>query len=64
MALEPFVTHTGLTLMPPFKDEDGLYVFVIKGDRDKEICRTSFPMAMAAFRREEAHYKQRAKDEA
>ncbi len=57
MALEPYKTKGGLTLLPPHKDEDE-YVCVLHGDRDKEYFRGSLAAATAAFKKEIDHYKE------
>jgi hypothetical protein len=58
MALQPYKTKGGLTLLPPQKDEDGSFVLVLRGDRDKGYFRGNLAAATVAFKKEVEHYKE------
>lgn len=64
MALNAYETHTGLTVVPPFKDEDEQFVVVLRGDKDKELYRGNLSKATAVFNETVKHYKERKKAEA
>ena len=56
-----FKTHTGLEIAGPVKDDDGMWIVTLTGDRIKEIYRgDNMGAAMNVRRETEAHYKDRA----
>lgn len=56
MALQPYKTKDGLTLLPPQKDGDE-FVLILRGDRDKEYFRGNLAAATVRFKAECQRYK-------